>query len=77
MSAGRGEPIPSLRRLRLEKALTQAELAQAAGLQRNTIARLEAHPTEKGADMRTIRKLAAALDVEPAALLRPAPDARG
>lgn len=70
MSAGRGEPIPSLRRLRLRKAWTQGELAQAAGLQRNTIARLEAVPT-KAADMRTIRKLAAALGVEPAELLRP------
>lgn len=66
---GRGTPIPALRRWRLDRALTQAELAAAAKLQRNTIARLEAKPHEKGADMKTIRKLVAALNVTPADLM--------
>lgn len=66
---GRGAKVPALRRLRTTMALTQAELAAKAGVQRNTVARLEAQVTTKHADLSTIRKLAAALDVEPAALM--------
>ncbi|MGF1472007.1 MAG: helix-turn-helix domain-containing protein [Rubrobacteraceae bacterium] len=57
----------NLRRLRLEAALTQRELATQAGVSQDLITRVEngrkPHPT-------TVRKLAAALGVEPAELVR-------
>ena len=65
---GRGEPIPRLRQARLAAAVTQQELATAAGLDRNTVVRLETHP-EKPADMSTIRALADALGVQPRDLM--------
>lgn len=58
---------PRLRALREARALTQAELAANAGVARGTVNRLE-----QGHDgyPPTIRKLAEALQVEPAELMR-------
>jgi transcriptional regulator with XRE-family HTH domain len=52
-----------VRMLRLQRALTQAELADKAGLARSTILNIEndAHPTHPG----TVRKIARALGVSP------------
>jgi len=52
-----------LKALRVEQALTQEELADQAGVSTNTVARLERNETEP--HMPTVRKLAAALEVEP------------
>jgi HTH-type transcriptional regulator, competence development regulator len=57
-----------LRELRRRKVLTMEELAEKAGVGRNTIWRLE-HGV-MGAQPRTIRKLARALGVEPEELVR-------
>jgi transcriptional regulator with XRE-family HTH domain len=57
-----------LRELRRRKVLTLEELAEKAGVGRNTIWRLE-HGV-MGAQPRTIRKLAKALDVEPEVLVK-------
>ena len=56
---------PSLRRIRLSRALTQTELAHEAGVSRNTIAR-----AELGFPLRvtSLRKIARALDVSPGEL---------
>lgn len=60
--------VPGLRRQRVLAALTQADLAEAAGVQRATIGRLErgeeAFPT-------TVRKLAVALGCSPRDLIEP------
>jgi transcriptional regulator with XRE-family HTH domain len=58
----------NLRRLRTAGVLSQADLAERSGVSKLTVTRAEAgkvmpHP-------RTIRKLAAALGVEPATLIR-------
>jgi transcriptional regulator with XRE-family HTH domain len=61
--------LPKLRQYRERAALTQDELAKKAGTTRSTIMRLE-----NGADSpypATIRKLAAALNVEPQDLMGP------
>jgi transcriptional regulator with XRE-family HTH domain len=62
----RGTPLPRLRAVRIARLLTQQELARAAGVGFTTVNRLErgARPAE----LRTVRKLAAALGVAPAAL---------
>lgn len=57
-----------LKNLRIEQALTQEELANKAGVAPNTVARLERNETEP--HMSTLRKLANALDVAPAALVK-------
>jgi transcriptional regulator with XRE-family HTH domain len=57
-----------LRELRRRRVLTLEELAQKAGVGRNTVWRLE-HGL-MGAQPRTIRKLAKALDVEPEELVK-------
>jgi transcriptional regulator with XRE-family HTH domain len=54
--------VARLRELRRRRVLTLEELAQKAGVGRNTVWRLE-HGM-MGAQPRTIRKLAKALDVE-------------
>jgi len=59
--------LPRLRAYRERKALTQRELAEAAGLTRPNIARLEAG--RQAAIPGTVRKLALALGVEPADLM--------
>jgi transcriptional regulator with XRE-family HTH domain len=57
-----------LKDLRTEHALTQEELANRAGVAPNTVARLERNETEP--HMTTVRKLAYALDVIPARLVK-------
>jgi transcriptional regulator with XRE-family HTH domain len=57
-----------LRELRRRRVLTLEELAKKAGVGRNTVWRLE-HGM-MGAQPRTIRKLAKALDVEPEELVK-------
>lgn len=52
-----------LKALRIEAALTQAELAEKAGVAVNTVAGLERD--EREPHMTTVRKLAAALGVHP------------
>ena len=63
--------VPGLLHWRVERAMTQAELAEKSGIDRTTIARLERGASAK---METIRRLADALDVEPGQLLRPPRD---
>ncbi len=62
-----------LKALRIEQALTQAELADKAGVALNTVARLERNETEP--HMPTVRKLAAALEVHPRELTKGGRDA--
>ena len=57
-----------LKELREDRALSQGELAKAAGVHRHTVLRLE--NDQGGAQPRTIRKLAAALGVEPKEIRR-------
>jgi transcriptional regulator with XRE-family HTH domain len=61
-----------LRELRRRRVLTLEELAEKAGVGRNTIWRLE-HGV-MGAQPRTIRKLARALNVEPEELVKTGDD---
>ena len=63
-----GVPVPGLKAARLRKALTQAQLSEAAAVALSTVARLE---TGSPAAPGTIRKLAGALGVEPEALIEP------
>ncbi|MGI9147758.1 MAG: helix-turn-helix domain-containing protein [Chloroflexota bacterium] len=58
--------VPGLLHWRVERAMTQAELADKSGVDRTTIARLERGTAAK---METIRRLADALKVEPSQLL--------
>jgi transcriptional regulator with XRE-family HTH domain len=61
--------LPRLRLLRQRRLLTIEQLAERANVNKNTISRIE-----NGADApqsATIRKLAAALDVEPTDLMGP------
>jgi transcriptional regulator with XRE-family HTH domain len=60
--------LPGLRAIREAKLLTQEELAVLAGVNAATISGLEGG--KRVARFRTIRQLAAALEVEPARLLR-------
>lgn len=60
--------MEKLKELRRRKVLTMEELAQKAGVGRGTIWRLE-HGV-MGGQPRTIRKLAAALDVDPEELAK-------
>ena len=66
---GRGTGLPGLRQVRVAKLMRQVDLAKASGINRTTIALIEAQG--KAADLDTIRKLADALGVEPAELMRP------
>src|SRR5438067_12633075 len=59
----------NLRRLRLERFLSQAELARRAGLHALTVTRLEAGTTAPST--RTVRALAEAMAVEPRGLASP------
>ncbi len=58
----------NLKKLRVLNALTQAELAQKAGLTLAAVARIERNEAEPR--MTTLRKLAGALSVEPHELVR-------
>ena len=62
-----------LRELRRERALALRELGELSGVSLQTIWRIEAG--RQGAHPRTIRKLAQALGVDPAELVRGADDA--
>lgn len=64
----RGIPLPALRAVRQVRALSQRELAELAGVSTNTVRLLENH--RRGAYPGTVRKLAAALEVSPAELVR-------
>jgi transcriptional regulator with XRE-family HTH domain len=64
--------VAKLRELRRRRVLTLEELAEKASVGRNTIWRLE-HGV-MGAQPRTIRKLAKALDVEPEELVKTGDD---
>jgi transcriptional regulator with XRE-family HTH domain len=57
-----------LKDLRIERALTQQELADASGIGKNTVNRIERNETEP--HLSTLRKLASALDVKPADLVK-------
>ena len=59
----------SLRRLRVERFLSQRELARQAGLHAITLVRLESGATAPST--RTVRALAAVLGVEPRQLTSP------
>ena len=59
----------NLRRFRVERFLSQRELARQAGLHAITLVRLEAGSTAPST--RTVRALAAALGVEPGELTSP------
>ena len=61
-------PLPSLRRIRESRLLTQQELADRSGVHRVTIASLET--TSGAARFSTVRKLAAALEVDPSELMQ-------
>ncbi|HVC33212.1 MAG TPA: helix-turn-helix transcriptional regulator [Chloroflexota bacterium] len=61
--------LPGLKMARGRKLLTQVELAARAGVSETTINRLENDTAD--ARFSTIRKLAAALGVDPAVLMRP------
>jgi transcriptional regulator with XRE-family HTH domain len=60
--------VEKFRQLRRQRVLTMEELAEKAGVGRNTVWRLE-HGV-MGAQPRTIRKLARALSVEPEDLVK-------
>lgn len=57
-----------LKDLRIQRALTQEELAEKAGIGKNTVNRMERNLTEP--HMSTVRKLADALGVDPAELVK-------
>lgn len=56
-----------LKELRIRRAMTQDELAEAAGIGKNTVNRIERNHTEPRPP--TLRKLADALRVDPAELV--------
>jgi transcriptional regulator with XRE-family HTH domain len=60
--------LPRLRAVRTLKAMSQHDLARASGVSPDTIYRLETEQRE--AQPRTTRKLAAALGVDPAELMK-------
>ncbi len=64
--ANRSTPLPSLRRLRQSRGLSQRELGALARVSSGTVYRLESGL--RGAYPSTVRKLAAALGVRPEAL---------
>ena len=64
---GRGAPLPGLGAHRRQRGLTQRQLGELAGVAHTTVQRLES--LERGAYPQTVRKLAAALGVEPEALV--------
>jgi DNA-binding XRE family transcriptional regulator len=66
--------LPGLRAAREGKFLTQLELAELVGLNRSTISELEAGV--RNAHLRTVRRLAAALDIAPQQLVAAPPRPR-
>ena len=67
-STNRSIPLRSLRELRQSRGLTQRELSTLANVSAGTVYQLE--NTRRGAYPVTIRKLATALGVAPACLVR-------
>jgi transcriptional regulator with XRE-family HTH domain len=64
----RSIPLPALRALRRSRGLSQEDLSELAGVSAGTVYRLENEL--RGAYPVTVRKLASALDVSPAELVR-------
>jgi transcriptional regulator with XRE-family HTH domain len=64
----RSIPLPSLRRLRQSRGLSQRELGRLANVSSGTVFRVEAG--RRGAYPVTVQKLALALGVSPAELVR-------
>jgi transcriptional regulator with XRE-family HTH domain len=64
----RSIPLPALRAARRSMALSQRQLAEMAGVSANTVRLLEGG--RRGAYPSTLRKLASALGVTPADLIR-------
>jgi transcriptional regulator with XRE-family HTH domain len=62
VSLPKGMPLPSLKRIRLQKSFSQGDLAREADLAERTVAYAEAG---YAVTLRTTRKLARALGVEP------------
>ncbi len=62
--------VQRLKELRVEKMLSQEELHQRSGVARDTISKLE-RGASKGAQYRTIRRLADALEVPYRELMQP------
>jgi transcriptional regulator with XRE-family HTH domain len=60
--------VRRLRELRRQKVLSMRELEEASGVSYNTIWRLETSKT--GAQPRTLRRIAGALGVDPAELVK-------
>jgi transcriptional regulator with XRE-family HTH domain len=60
-------PLPRLRQLREENALSQVELASRSGVTQAAISRIEGGAS---AQYETMRKLAQALEVKPQELMR-------
>lgn len=69
----RGIPLPRLRDARRRAVLTQEELAERAGVSVATISKLEQAGADGTAAIATIRRLAAALSVEPQELMATPP----
>ena len=70
------DSVPSLKRLRESKGLTQKALADAVGLSEHAIYLFESGRTDPSLD--TLKRLAQALGVQPGALLdEPAAPAEG
>jgi transcriptional regulator with XRE-family HTH domain len=67
-------PLPYLRAWRLSQYLTQAALAERAGVHISSVKRLES--VERGASLTTVRKLATALNVTPDQLRYDDPSAK-
>lgn len=69
MSGSLGKTVASnLRRLRLERGMTQEELAHRAGINRNYVGMIERRENSPTVDM--IEDLAKALQVDPISLLQ-------
>ena len=64
---GRGTPLPGLAAHRRRKALTQRQLSELAGVAHTTVQQIES--AKRGGYPRTIRRLAAALGVDPEDLI--------
>jgi len=64
---GRSTPLPRLASHRRQRGLTQRQLGSLAGVAHTTVQRLES--LGRGAYPQTVRKLALALEVEPADLV--------
>lgn len=67
----RGVPLPHLEAWRLHNVLTQEELAEQSGVSRTTIGTAEARASS--VRLSSVRKLAAALGIDAATLIRHAP----